>query len=41
MFAAVQVELVVHPSIRPNDEIVTQSIEQIRFKISSSHTAAR
>ncbi|XP_029706384.1 general transcription factor 3C polypeptide 1 isoform X2 [Takifugu rubripes] len=36
-----KVELVVHPSIQPNDEIVTRAIEQIRFKISSSHTAAR
>lgn len=40
-FADVQVELVVHPSIQPNDEVVTRAIEQIRFKISSSHTAAR
>uniref|UniRef100_H3CS41 Uncharacterized protein n=1 Tax=Tetraodon nigroviridis TaxID=99883 RepID=H3CS41_TETNG len=36
-----KVELVVHPSIRPNDEIVSQAIEQVRFKISSSYTAAR
>lgn len=36
-----QVELVVHPSIQPNDEIVTRAIDQIRFKISSSQSAAR
>lgn len=41
LFVAVQVELVVHPSIQPNDEVVTRAIEQIRFRISSSHTAAR
>lgn len=41
MFAAVQVELVVHPSVQPNDEIVSRAIEQVRFKISSSYTAAR
>lgn len=41
MFGAVQVELVVHPSIQPSDEIVSRAIEQVRFKISSSYTAAR
>ncbi|XP_070828041.1 general transcription factor 3C polypeptide 1 [Chaetodon trifascialis] len=36
-----KVEMVVHPSIQPNDEIVNRVIEQTRFKISSSYTAVR
>uniref|UniRef100_A0A3P8SQR0 Uncharacterized protein n=1 Tax=Amphiprion percula TaxID=161767 RepID=A0A3P8SQR0_AMPPE len=36
-----KVDLVVHPSIEPSDEIVKQVIEQVRFKISSSYTAVR
>uniref|UniRef100_A0A1A7X0R7 General transcription factor IIIC, polypeptide 1, alpha 220kDa n=1 Tax=Iconisemion striatum TaxID=60296 RepID=A0A1A7X0R7_9TELE len=36
-----KIELIVHPSIQPNDESVKQVIEQIRFKISSSHSALR
>uniref|UniRef100_A0A8D3EFK6 B-block binding subunit of TFIIIC domain-containing protein n=1 Tax=Scophthalmus maximus TaxID=52904 RepID=A0A8D3EFK6_SCOMX len=33
-----KVEMVVHPSIQPNDEIVHRLIEQVRFKISSSYS---
>lgn len=36
-----KVEMVVHPSIQPNDDLVTRIIEQVRFRISSSYTAAR
>ncbi|XP_056265529.1 general transcription factor 3C polypeptide 1-like isoform X2 [Pseudoliparis swirei] len=36
-----KIEMVVHPSIQPNDVIVTQVIEQARFKISSSYSAVR
>lgn len=36
-----QVEMVVHPSIQPNDEAVTRVIEQVRFRISSSYSAVR
>ncbi|XP_073327021.1 general transcription factor 3C polypeptide 1 isoform X3 [Pagrus major] len=36
-----KVEMVVHPSIQPNDDIVNRVIEQVRFKISSSYTAVR
>lgn len=39
--SALQVDLVVHPSVQPNDERVTQAIEQIRFRISSSYSAVR
>ncbi|XP_045903076.1 general transcription factor 3C polypeptide 1-like [Micropterus dolomieu] len=35
------VEMVVHPSIQPNDDIVKRVIEQVRFKISSSYTVVR
>uniref|UniRef100_A0A7N8Y830 General transcription factor IIIC subunit 1 n=1 Tax=Mastacembelus armatus TaxID=205130 RepID=A0A7N8Y830_9TELE len=33
------VEMVVHPSVQPNDDIVSQVIEKVRFKISNSYTA--
>uniref|UniRef100_A0A8D3BQY2 B-block binding subunit of TFIIIC domain-containing protein n=1 Tax=Scophthalmus maximus TaxID=52904 RepID=A0A8D3BQY2_SCOMX len=36
-----KVEMVVHPSIQPNDEIVHRLIEQVRFKISSSYSTVR
>ncbi|XP_035516207.1 general transcription factor 3C polypeptide 1-like isoform X2 [Morone saxatilis] len=36
-----KVEMVVHPSIQPNDDIVNRLIEQIRFRISSSYSALR
>ncbi|XP_040001751.1 general transcription factor 3C polypeptide 1 [Xiphias gladius] len=36
-----KVEMVVHPSIQPNDDIVHRVIEQVRFKISSSYSAVR
>uniref|UniRef100_A0A3B4ZLA2 General transcription factor IIIC subunit 1 n=1 Tax=Stegastes partitus TaxID=144197 RepID=A0A3B4ZLA2_9TELE len=36
-----KVDLIVHPSIQPNDDAVKQVIEQVRFKISSSYTAIR
>ncbi|CAG5928749.1 unnamed protein product [Menidia menidia] len=36
-----KVDMVVHPSIEPSDERVTQLIEQVRFKISSSYSAVR
>ncbi|CAJ1053996.1 general transcription factor 3C polypeptide 1 [Xyrichtys novacula] len=35
------VEMYVHPSIQPDDEIIKQLIEQIRFRISSSYSALR
>ncbi|XP_033480322.2 general transcription factor IIIC subunit 1 [Epinephelus lanceolatus] len=35
------VEMVVHPSIQPNDDVVSRVIEQVRFRISSSYTAVR
>uniref|UniRef100_A0A8C4IB21 General transcription factor 3C polypeptide 1 n=1 Tax=Dicentrarchus labrax TaxID=13489 RepID=A0A8C4IB21_DICLA len=35
-----KVEMVVHPSIQPNDDIVNRLIEQIRFRISSSYSSA-
>ncbi|XP_042341203.1 general transcription factor 3C polypeptide 1 [Plectropomus leopardus] len=35
------VEMVVHPSVQPNDDIVSRVIEQVRFRISSSYTAVR
>lgn len=41
LFLLPQVEMVVHPSIQPNDEVVSRVIEQVRFKISSSYTAVR
>ncbi|KAM7394584.1 hypothetical protein PAMP_021375 [Pampus punctatissimus] len=36
-----KIEMVVHPSVQPSDDIVTQLIEQVRFRISSSYTAVR
>uniref|UniRef100_A0A3B4WXI4 Ral transcription factor IIIC subunit 1 n=1 Tax=Seriola lalandi dorsalis TaxID=1841481 RepID=A0A3B4WXI4_SERLL len=36
-----KVEMVVHPSIQPSDDIVHRVIEQVRFKISSSYSAVR
>ncbi|KAM3864620.1 general transcription factor 3C polypeptide 1 [Diretmus argenteus] len=36
-----KVEMVVHPSIQPNDEVVKRAIDQVRFRISSSHSVAR
>ncbi|KAM4584504.1 general transcription factor 3C polypeptide 1 isoform 2-T2 [Odontesthes bonariensis] len=36
-----KVDMVVHPSIQPNDDRVGQLIEQVRFKISSSYSAVR
>uniref|UniRef100_A0A8C2W8W9 B-block binding subunit of TFIIIC domain-containing protein n=1 Tax=Cyclopterus lumpus TaxID=8103 RepID=A0A8C2W8W9_CYCLU len=36
-----KIEMVVHPSVQPNDNIVSQVIEQARFKISSSYSAVR
>ncbi|XP_072240808.1 general transcription factor 3C polypeptide 1 isoform X2 [Leuresthes tenuis] len=36
-----KVDMVVHPSIQPNDDRVSQLIEQVRFKISSSYSAVR
>ncbi|XP_071360613.1 general transcription factor 3C polypeptide 1 [Trachinotus anak] len=36
-----KVEMIVHPSIQPSDEIVHRVIEQVRFKISSSYSAVR
>uniref|UniRef100_A0A8D3C325 B-block binding subunit of TFIIIC domain-containing protein n=1 Tax=Scophthalmus maximus TaxID=52904 RepID=A0A8D3C325_SCOMX len=36
-----KVEMVVHPSIQPNDEIVHRLIEQVRFKISSSYSTLK
>ncbi|XP_029312111.1 general transcription factor 3C polypeptide 1 isoform X2 [Cottoperca gobio] len=36
-----KVEMVVHPSVQPNDDIVTRVIDQVRFRISSSYTAVR
>ncbi|XP_041790222.1 general transcription factor 3C polypeptide 1 [Chelmon rostratus] len=36
-----KIEMVVHPSIQPKDEIVNRVIEQARFKISSSYSAVR
>ncbi|XP_028268672.1 general transcription factor 3C polypeptide 1 [Parambassis ranga] len=36
-----KVELVVHPSVKPNDDLVRQVLEQIRFRISSSYTVIR
>ncbi|CAK6972755.1 general transcription factor 3C polypeptide 1-like [Scomber scombrus] len=36
-----KVDMVVHPSVQPSDDIVTRVIEQVRFKISSSYTAIR
>ncbi|XP_031719024.1 general transcription factor 3C polypeptide 1 [Anarrhichthys ocellatus] len=36
-----KLEMVVHPSIQPNDDIVSRVIEQVRFKISSSYSALR
>lgn len=39
MFCCTQVDLVVHPSVQPSDDIVTRAIEQVRFKISNSYSA--
>lgn len=36
-----KIEMIVHPSVQPNDDIVTRVIEQVRFKIASSYTAIR
>ncbi|XP_015249512.1 PREDICTED: general transcription factor 3C polypeptide 1-like isoform X1 [Cyprinodon variegatus] len=36
-----KVNIVVHPSIQPNDEKVIQLIDEVRFKISSSYAAGR
>ncbi|XP_069023396.1 general transcription factor 3C polypeptide 1 [Embiotoca jacksoni] len=36
-----KLEMIVHPSIKPTDDIVNQLIEQVRFKISSSYSAIR
>uniref|UniRef100_A0A8C6MKJ1 Ral transcription factor IIIC subunit 1 n=1 Tax=Nothobranchius furzeri TaxID=105023 RepID=A0A8C6MKJ1_NOTFU len=36
-----KIDLIVHPSVQPEDESVKQIIEQIRFKISSSSSALR
>ncbi|MBN3291836.1 TF3C1 factor, partial [Polypterus senegalus] len=36
-----KVELVVHPSILPNDPLVKSAIEQVRFRMSSSYNASR
>ncbi len=41
MFFCMQVEMIVHPSIQPNDDIVNRVIEEIRFRLSSSYTAVR
>uniref|UniRef100_A0A665SYE8 Uncharacterized protein n=1 Tax=Echeneis naucrates TaxID=173247 RepID=A0A665SYE8_ECHNA len=36
-----KVEMIVHPSIQPNDDIVQRVIEHVRFKISSSYSTLR
>ncbi|XP_044044024.1 general transcription factor 3C polypeptide 1 [Siniperca chuatsi] len=36
-----KVEMVVHPSVQPSDDIVKRVIEQVRFRISSSYTVIR
>ncbi|XP_045078682.1 general transcription factor 3C polypeptide 1 [Coregonus clupeaformis] len=36
-----KVEFIVHPSVTPSDAIVKSAIEQVRFRISSSYSAAR
>ncbi|XP_062304643.1 general transcription factor 3C polypeptide 1-like isoform X1 [Osmerus eperlanus] len=36
-----KVDLIVHPSISQTDPIVKSAIEQVRFRLSSSYTAAR
>ncbi|XP_005744612.1 general transcription factor 3C polypeptide 1 [Pundamilia nyererei] len=36
-----KVEMIVHPSIQPNDDRVKQVIEQVRFRISSSSAVLR
>lgn len=36
-----KLELVVHPSVQSSDDIVTQVIEQVRFRISSSFSTVR
>ncbi|XP_061576125.1 general transcription factor 3C polypeptide 1-like [Cololabis saira] len=36
-----KVDMIVHPSIQPNDKRVTQLLEQVRFKISSSYSVMR
>lgn len=38
---ALQVDLVVHPSMDQNDPLVRSAIEQVRFRISNSSTANR
>nr|XP_040041912.1 general transcription factor 3C polypeptide 1 isoform X1 [Gasterosteus aculeatus aculeatus] len=36
-----KLEMIVHPSIQPSDDVVRGVIEQVRFKISSSYSAVR
>ncbi|KAM8878595.1 general transcription factor 3C polypeptide 1 [Spinachia spinachia] len=36
-----KLEMIVHPSIQPSDDMVTGVIEHLRFKISSSYSAVR
>uniref|UniRef100_A0A7N6A9M9 B-block binding subunit of TFIIIC domain-containing protein n=1 Tax=Anabas testudineus TaxID=64144 RepID=A0A7N6A9M9_ANATE len=36
-----KVEMVAHPSVQRNDELVNRVIEQVRFRISSSYSAVR
>ncbi|XP_043567894.1 general transcription factor 3C polypeptide 1 isoform X2 [Chiloscyllium plagiosum] len=36
-----KVEFVAHPSVLPNDPLVSSAIEQVRFRISSSYTVHR
>nr|XP_020499344.1 LOW QUALITY PROTEIN: general transcription factor 3C polypeptide 1 [Labrus bergylta] len=35
------IQMYVHPSVQPQDDIVNRVIEQVRFRISSSYTASR
>ncbi|KAF7662374.1 hypothetical protein LDENG_00237400 [Lucifuga dentata] len=36
-----KVEMVVHPSVQPSDDIVKRAIEKVRFRISSSYSVVR
>nr|XP_019958712.1 PREDICTED: general transcription factor 3C polypeptide 1 [Paralichthys olivaceus] len=36
-----KVQMVVHPSVQPNDDIVQRVIEQVRFKISNCYSTVR
>ncbi|KAK2817334.1 hypothetical protein Q5P01_025525 [Channa striata] len=36
-----KVDMVAHPSVQPNDDVVNRVIEQVRFRISSSYSAVR